>query len=640
MDENNLPLFVYRASSDFAFGDRPLTFLAPVTGTATIAGTLSKPNITSDAVTVRVFHNGAEVFAQEVAAGTTGDVPIAVPARDLTRGDLLLIRIDADTRINLAGIRFAPRLAYTIVDGQPAPTNPDGSSQVVLDAPVSAQVYPVVGFPTPLVPLEPWIAPGGSVEVTQIVSGSGTAGFNSRITLAARSGGTLLAKQRIEIVNGAFKDGIDRLKVVLDLPAGTPVFFTADATNPGTLGAFTIGAPMTGSGEPPLPFEVRLAAPDTEPFGGGYRGWSFGEYDGRAGEQPIDQSLLRQPQNNAEAERRAFSAMLPFPNEDRWRLASRDAFVAAAQMGATHIGSGIVGVTGAGFGGARGVVRTGGSRQAAVNISVSVFGAGVTQGEAWSDIDFLDFNGDSYPDVVGGRGLQATLPNGALGAQRIDLGAFERVRESSTLALNANLGATISHILTGADGQTLGMATDHAAFNIGVGVSAGTGEVDARFDLVDINGDGLPDHVRPSGGGLEVRLNLGYRFGAPEQWGGLGTLRFEKTGNIGASANVGIAPAGSTDPEYGFGGGISAIDSRAATERDLIDVNGDGLPDLVFKPVSTLIEFGVAQHRGAPQHRCRLPAPADLYRPAARSRCRSAPPSAAISASTSPSPSP
>jgi RHS repeat-associated protein len=593
VDGDNLPLFVYRASNDFAFGGRPLTFLAPLTGTATFSGILSKPNVTSDAVTIRVFQNGAEVFSKETPANESGDFSIATNELNVTRGEPLLVRIDSDASINLAGIRFVPQLTYSTVDGQPAPTDANGNSQVVIEPPVTAQIYPIVALPDPATPPEPWIAPGGQVQVTQIVSGSGAAGFNGRITLSAKSGGTLLAKQRIDIVKGAIV-GTDRLSVVLDVPAQTPVFFTADATNPGTLGAFTIGPPTIGDSVPPLPFEVRLAAPDTEPFGGGYRGWGFGEYDGRDTDQPIDQNLLRQPQNNAEAERRAFSELLPFPTEERWRQASRDAFVAAGQMGATHVGSNIVGVTGAGFGGARGVVRTGASRHTAVSASFAAafvnFGAGVTNGETWSDIDFLDFNGDGYPDVVGGRGLQATLPNGALGGQRIALDGLARVRESTTLAVNANLGATIATIKTGANGQTLGMATDHGAFNIGVGVSAGTGEVDARSDLIDINGDGLPDQVRPSGGGLVVRLNLGYRFGAPEQWGGLGTLRFEKTGNVGASANVGITPAGNTDPLYDFGGGLSAIDSRAAAERDLVDVNGDGLPDLVHKPVNALVE--------------------------------------------------
>src|SRR5262249_10320504 len=150
----------------------------------------------------------------------------------------------------------------------------------------------------------PWIAPGGPVEVTQIVSGGGTAGFNGRIALAAKSGGVLLAKQLINIVNGAIA-GVERLDVVLDLPAGTPVFFTAEATNPGTLAAFTIGAPTTAGGDV-LPFDVRLDTSSVDPFGGGYRNWWFADYTPTDPNAPIDQTLLRLPTSNTDQVVRSF----------------------------------------------------------------------------------------------------------------------------------------------------------------------------------------------------------------------------------------------------------------------------------------------------------------------------------------------
>src|SRR5262249_25645779 len=50
--------------------------------------------------------------------------------------------------------------------------------------------------------------------------------------------------------------------------------------------------------------------------------------------------------------------------------------------------------------------------------------------------------------------------------------------------------------------------------------------------------------------------------------------------------------AGFTTPAYSFGGGISSTRNRSGTERDLIDVNGDGLPDLVFKALSDDITSG------------------------------------------------
>ena len=95
-------------------------------------------------------------------------------------------------------------------------------------------------------------------------------------------------------------------------------------------------------------------------------------------------------------------------------------------------------------------------------------------------------------------------------------------------------------------------------------------------DLVDINGDGLPDDLyRPyarAGGGqpeqisnLLVRLNTGSSFGPVEDWG---TMQ---------------------------GQGIR--DTRGgATSHDLIDINGDGLLDDVYRPRQTARDYKPLDH--------------------------------------------
>src|SRR5262249_38616753 len=248
LDENNLPLFATTASADYAYGGRPLPVAVPAAGTATLEGTLTKPNVTSDDVRFTVTLNGAPVFTQVFAAGDTGSVPVSVPLT-LNQGDQLFARIDADTRVNLSGITFAPTLTYQTVNGLPAPARPDGTLLLTLEVPVTAQVYT---FSTSPNPPTPFAAPGGPVEITQTVSGAAPAGITGRITLAAKSGGVLLAKQVVSIVNGVII-GPAGLDVTLDLPAGTPVFFTADATDPAIPASFTVSAPTTTGGDV-LPF--------------------------------------------------------------------------------------------------------------------------------------------------------------------------------------------------------------------------------------------------------------------------------------------------------------------------------------------------------------------------------------------------
>ncbi len=235
LDENGLPVFATTASADYAYGGRALPVVVPANGTVALTGNIIKPFITSDEVRFVITRNGnpVPVFERVFAPTETGTLPISVPPLTLTQGDMLLARIDTDTRVNLSGIRFTPRLAYETVDGAPAPTNPvDGTRLLTLDLLAAAQIYPI----SATTPFAPWISPGGTFEITQIVAGSAPAGFNGRITLAAKSGGALLAKQQIQIVNGAIF-GPDRLSAILTLAAGQVVFFTAEATNSGTLGS-------------------------------------------------------------------------------------------------------------------------------------------------------------------------------------------------------------------------------------------------------------------------------------------------------------------------------------------------------------------------------------------------------------------
>src|SRR5262249_32619840 len=54
LDENGLPVFVTTASADYAYGGRSLPVAAPVAGTATVSGTITKPNVTTDDVSFTV----------------------------------------------------------------------------------------------------------------------------------------------------------------------------------------------------------------------------------------------------------------------------------------------------------------------------------------------------------------------------------------------------------------------------------------------------------------------------------------------------------------------------------------------------------------------------------------------------------
>jgi hypothetical protein len=74
-------------------------------------------------------------------------------------------------------------------------------------------------------------------------------------------------KQVVSIVNGAIS-GPATLDVTFNLPAGTLVYFTANATNPAILSNFTI-SPPTDTARNVLPSEMRVDTAANDPFAGG-----------------------------------------------------------------------------------------------------------------------------------------------------------------------------------------------------------------------------------------------------------------------------------------------------------------------------------------------------------------------------------
>jgi hypothetical protein len=89
-----------------------------------------------------------------------------------------------------------------------------------------------------------------------------------------------------------------------------------------------------------------------------------------------------------------------------------------------------------------------------VGAGVGSLGGSIATGDSTSQVDFLDMNGDLFPDVVGADGIQYSDPNGALGGTHgpIPDGA---VRRSTNQAGNAGAFPTNGAI------PTLDALTEH-----------------------------------------------------------------------------------------------------------------------------------------------------------------------------------
>lgn len=112
----------------------------------------------------------------------------------------------------------------------------------------------------------------------------------------------------------------------------------------------------------------------------------------------------------------------------------------------------------------------------------------------------------------------------------------------------------------------------------------------ATKSMQDMNGDGLIDLLLP-GDTLKIALNLGAGFSAPIPWASFGKLEEGKsagqTNSTAMTRSAYIAPDFTLNynPQSFSGSGASAQLSR------IIDMDGDGYPDLVFSNNETTLQY-------------------------------------------------
>ncbi len=280
-------------------------------------------------------------------------------------------------------------------------------------------------------------------------------------------------------------------------------------------------------------------------------------------------------------------------------------------------------------------------------------------GVNWSNavMDYIDLNGDGFPDIVSPGGVQYTNPDGSLG-ERLTHSQLAVYRSGFNMAFNIGMSANpvkatsdsgaktdgqgrrgaasadgggqqsgSSQVTAGgaarqaatsaadstADSKNQGESSDTTSLKFGFSGELGAGMSMVSHDLVDMNGDGLPDAVFELGGQLMVALNLGYGFASPEPWGSLDPLNLGR--GTSASADIGLTASFNTG-NYGFAGGMSASVSETETACEimlpqlgtgftcgketieLVDVNGSGRPDMLRETGDRNLHVSINTGRG------------------------------------------
>ena len=218
-----------------------------------------------------------------------------------------------------------------------------------------------------------------------------------------------------------------------------------------------------------------------------------------------------------------------------------------------------------------------GSLSVVANDGVSLStGNSVSGGTNYVVSDYLDLNGDRYPDLLCKKQVQYTMPWGGIGTKQVLNPEHDELCNSNTQSGGATLSGSypVPKREAGGNAQKAKITIE----GLGGSIMNGTDETSVMY--LDINGDGLPDRVYKEG---YVALNRGYGFDIKEMWGS-DTLRMGSTVNTssGLGTNFGLE-------QVSIGGGIGRNQSENVTEMQLMDFNGDGLPDKVLRSGNALV---------------------------------------------------
>lgn len=216
--------------------------------------------------------------------------------------------------------------------------------------------------------------------------------------------------------------------------------------------------------------------------------------------------------------------------------------------------------------------------------ALGIMNASLSKGTYEVVVDYMDMNGDGYPDFVGKDGIQYSMPWGGIGK-------LQNVNRFSPFRSTNNTAGTSFSACTSEMQKLSGNGLRDGKFYLSgsCGASGASGGSSTIINFVDVNADGLPDKVDVEN--HTVCYNLGYTFSEP----------FEFSGNIneGSSSSGDLNVGGNRSPfsiaQVSISGGLGGSISDDRTYEMFFDVNGDGLPDKI-KQVGT--QVSVAYNRG------------------------------------------
>lgn len=614
-------------------------WISTTAGEVRVEGVLEKETTADDLrlVIYKRSPDGQPLNQWEALLRADDEGTIASPfaAIEVAPGEQLVFEVQSDVTFDPQRLRWLPKIVhtqYTRVD--PETSDPVRGAVLCgesgcfldddpLDEPLpddAAARYAVAAFDTKhYLPYEPRVSfPSQQDPVVASIDVSGADDDSlARTVLVLQSEHRLIAKARPD------EDGVLELSYQLDAAVDEGPFFLTLVGPASVQEHLAIGETSVSLNERWL--DPGFHEPDSmrDPFSGGYHRFRVGDFNGS---KFIADEPIRLPKGDPLEEDAPYFMGQSIRGLDKeGEVVEAWAFRSSAKLDKTRFKPAIAGAEldeqddpegNGGIGDIRrgvsrnvdfGVQANAGAKEASLNYN---------QGRSLPLLDLIDLNGDGLPDSVRRDGVRYNHGRGrGFGpVQGLELG-FPEDRDFIRLTRNYNVskgaGVRIPDQRMMNETDVRGSTSKVITTTVGGGVTFG--ESNGVIEMLDINGDGLVDQLRrDNSANIQVRYGLGYRFTRPIVWetgewsrddgvlpelfelamrqvtwmpgnSGLKVLRKSDTWVLNASGGVEkVLPPGAK-AQVGVSGGAGMAYTTNRTYVDMIDVNGDALPDAVMK---------------------------------------------------------
>jgi len=644
-DENNVPMFHYEPKADYSLAGINGGSLGLMKGRISINGTLVKNGVTSDDFVLKIvkkdrYNNIIDDVTRSISGNETGDIAIGLPYdADVETGDQIYCELISDTPIDWTKINFTPKIVYTDMQVNPS---------YVLDVPITIKTYPIHNI-HPVYPVIVAANKAGKARIVYDMAPLSTVNpdmpdnYNATVVIAVKINGNLIRKEKATISNGIINSATIDFETVLNendkiyfvcaadkydftryIQLGSPVIYFDADTKHNLDGSITLIGTYAQA-------NVYRTRETDHPFAGGFRSWYFGRWNGEIAildpnKMAIPQINIPQDPNDENYQRaidelkeqlKTFSPMILATNivfndsinETIWFGKDKGCFIgrvhnptnytnppsvydvfdpnknifvlSSTRIGRKNISNNNLNLT---AGDCRGVNRI--FKGSNIILENSTFGKEdinrdgkeeviESDGDVFLQRDIIDINGDNYLDIIdyygdGIKGVLFTNPNGSFENRKVDLG-LDCIQQIHSRNTEDMFDVWIFH----------NDISGYYLYNPGTSSSIGINT--SEQDLIDINGDGLPDIIfrNKETGVTYIKYNLGYRFSEQEIFDEhLNNFNINQISSKSSTNNDFSGPVDEWRGMY-----LSAISlftvSTSENIKNLYDINGDRLPDMI-----------------------------------------------------------